>query len=231
MMADFTKWIGKYKQLCILTGVFGLLLSPFLWPFFLAIVFNSLTLLVPALLIWALYKQPWKEKKANEESGHFKKDDAKGAGAMDSDDGNGGKNTPKTGHQAQKGQGKGEEPLRKEATASPYQSGKEGALKAEGKPENEAVAFARSWYQMQGRETILRFKVKLDRERITSFSIARDGICTVKEGDRYRRIGVLRNFPKQEMEVVSAQLKREGFRTSLTKDHRYLWISWKEVQG
>lgn len=227
-MADFTKWIGKYKQLCVLTGIFGLLLSPFLWPFFLAIVFNSLTLLVPALLIWALYKQPWKERKKDDEPEHFKEDGAKGPCEMGSDDLTGSKNPKETDPHAQERQEKGEEPLRKDSPISPKKTGKEKNQKPVNKPQNEEAAFARSWYQMQGRETILRFRRKLDRESTTSFSIGRDGICTVKEGERYRRIGVLRDFPGREMEIVAMQLKKEGFRASQTKDHRYLWVSWKK---
>lgn len=226
-MADFTKWIGKYKQLCVLTGIFGLLLSPFLWPFFLAIVFNSLTLLVPALLIWALYKQPWKKKKKDEEPEHFKDGGEKGRCEMGADDHTGSKNPKEAVSPEQKRQEKEEEPLRKDAPTFPKKAGKEDASKLEKNTQNEETAFARSWYQMQGRETILRFRRKLDKESITSFSIGRDGICAVKEGKRYRRIGVLRDFPGREMETVVMQLKKDGLRASQSKDHRYLWVSWK----
>lgn len=146
---------------------------------------------------------------------------------MGADEHTGSKNSKETDPPARKGQEKKEGPRKKESIISPKESGKEEAPKPEKNPQNEAAAFARSWYQMQGRETILRFRRKLDRESITSFSVGRDGICTVKEGKRYRRIGVLRDFPGREMGTVAMQLKKDGFRASQSKDHRYLWVSWK----
>ena len=59
------KWkafIMKYRDFCIAAGIVGFLLGPFLWPFFLAIILNTLSLTVPILLVYSLIKQPWKKK-------------------------------------------------------------------------------------------------------------------------------------------------------------------------
>ena len=62
-MCELEKWMERNKKLCIVTGIFGLLVSPFLWPFFLAVIFQSLSVAMPFAAAWLLIKQPWKEKK------------------------------------------------------------------------------------------------------------------------------------------------------------------------
>ncbi|MDO5337151.1 MAG: hypothetical protein Q4E89_06785 [Eubacteriales bacterium] len=49
-MCELERWIERNKKLCVLTGIFGLLVSPFLWPFFLALIFQSLSLAVPIII-------------------------------------------------------------------------------------------------------------------------------------------------------------------------------------
>src|SRR5699024_11976427 len=65
------KWkafIMKYRIFCIAAGIVGFLLGPFLWPFFLAIILNTLSLTVPILLVYSLIKQPWKKKGTEDRS-------------------------------------------------------------------------------------------------------------------------------------------------------------------
>ena len=38
MIEKMNKWLSAHKQLCVITGIFGLLVSPFLWPVFLAVI-------------------------------------------------------------------------------------------------------------------------------------------------------------------------------------------------
>ena len=38
-MEAVREWIVRYRQMLILLGVIGMMLVPFLWPFFLAIIF------------------------------------------------------------------------------------------------------------------------------------------------------------------------------------------------
>ena len=47
MMEEMNKWLSAHKQLCVITGIFGLLVSPFLWPVFLAVIIQSLSLVIP----------------------------------------------------------------------------------------------------------------------------------------------------------------------------------------
>lgn len=47
MMEKMNKWLSTHKQLCVITGIFGLLVSPFLWPVFLAVIIQSLSLVIP----------------------------------------------------------------------------------------------------------------------------------------------------------------------------------------
>lgn len=41
MIEKMNKWLSAHKQLCVITGIFGLLVSPFLWPVFLAVIIQS----------------------------------------------------------------------------------------------------------------------------------------------------------------------------------------------
>lgn len=47
MMEKMNKWLSAHKKLCVITGIFGLLVSPFLWPVFLAVIIHSLSLVIP----------------------------------------------------------------------------------------------------------------------------------------------------------------------------------------
>ena len=47
MIEKMNKWLSAHKQLCVITGIFGLLVSPFLWPVFLAVIIQSLSLVIP----------------------------------------------------------------------------------------------------------------------------------------------------------------------------------------
>ena len=47
MMEEMNKWLSAHKQLCVITGILGLLVSPFLWPVFLAVIIQSLSLVIP----------------------------------------------------------------------------------------------------------------------------------------------------------------------------------------
>ena len=40
MMEEMNKWLSAHKKLCVITGIFGLLVSPFLWPIFLAVIMD-----------------------------------------------------------------------------------------------------------------------------------------------------------------------------------------------
>lgn len=54
MSGKWKYFVKKYQNFCIVSGIAGFLLAPFLWPFFLAILVNTLSLTVPVLLVYLL---------------------------------------------------------------------------------------------------------------------------------------------------------------------------------
>ena len=63
-MEHVKKWASTHKKACLLTGLTGLLLAPFLWPLFLAVIVQSLTLGLPIAAGIYCYKY-LNEKKEN----------------------------------------------------------------------------------------------------------------------------------------------------------------------
>ena len=49
MSGKWKYFVKKYQNFCIVSGIAGFLLAPFLWPFFLAILVNTLSLTVPVI--------------------------------------------------------------------------------------------------------------------------------------------------------------------------------------
>lgn len=56
-MEGVRAWIVRYKKMLILMGVAGMMLAPFLWPFFLAILFQTFSLAVPILVVGLAVKK------------------------------------------------------------------------------------------------------------------------------------------------------------------------------
>lgn len=88
---------------------------------------------------------------------------------------------------------------------------------------------AQMWYQMEGRARIFRLIRKLEKEGIESFSISPEGICSVREKNGYRRVGVLRAFPYRETHTLKKELGKE--RIQAVRKGRYLWLSWGKEYG
>ena len=57
MSSKWKYFVKKYQNFCIASGIVGFLLAPFLWPFFLAILVNTLSLTVPVLLVYLVIRQ------------------------------------------------------------------------------------------------------------------------------------------------------------------------------
>lgn len=57
MSSKWKYFVKKYQNFCIASGIVGFLLAPFLWPFFLAILVNTLFLTVPVLLVYLVIRQ------------------------------------------------------------------------------------------------------------------------------------------------------------------------------
>lgn len=199
-MEAFEQWMEHNKKLCIVTGIFGLLVSPFLWPFFLAILFHSLSLSVPVLLAWMLYEQSRKKSEENNEKRMDDTIDEKGFDA--SKDGT----DPVSAGHAPEGR-TSKEP----DTVAKQQLSREDAL-------------AILWYQLEGRERILRIKKKLCQEGRSEFSVSKDGICSIRQEQRFERIGILRGYPGARILAAEKELQKDGFKVKAVGD--YLWISW-----
>lgn len=206
-MDGLEKWIGRNRKLCVLTGIFGLLVSPFLWPFFLAVIFQSLSLAVPIILAWLFIKQPWVEKEEKDEELHKKMQHGKSAdtGKMPSD-GTQTDDIPEG--RAEKGQ----EPV----------SGRE---KEDPVPDEESC-LAILWYQNEGRERIFRIREKADQEGRKEFSVSKDGICSVRRANGFQRIGILRGYPGNTILTASEELRKDGFSAKAVGN--YIWISWEK---
>lgn len=211
-MQDIRKWIEKYKQLCVMLGILGLLLSPFLWPFFLAILLNSLSLALPVLVVWIIVN--WKKEKKNENNrdkrGKNSENGNKNAAEDVSKNCKEGKDNAEEDSISRRGQ-KRTEPVTKKREM------KSEVMDAE-------TCAALSWYQMEGRERILRLMKRLESDGIYAFSVTPEGICTVREEKRFRRVGILRAFPRHRVRVIEREIRKEGIRTS-TKG-KYLWLFW-----
>lgn len=166
-MEALEKWMEQNKKLCVITGIFGLLVSPFLWPFFVAILFQSLSMMVPVLLAWILIKQPWAETEKKEAD-----DIPKGGAQKDREPVDSGKkeresaDNRKHGQESTDGEKKGQK--------SESNGEKKGATP------DDADCLAILWYQNEGRERILRIRNRLEKEGRRGFSVSRDGICTIR---------------------------------------------------
>ena len=66
-MEQIEKWGRVHKKACLVTGIMGLLLAPFLWPVFLAVIVQSLTIGLPIAAGICCYKYlNEKKEKTNE---------------------------------------------------------------------------------------------------------------------------------------------------------------------
>lgn len=207
-MYGLEKWMKRNKKLCVVTGVFGLLVSPFLWPVFLAIIFQSLSLAMPFVVAWLLLKQPWKEKEEQNEEvresvQHGRCTDG---GKMHTD-----------------GTETGDIPEDREEEKQKPVNPKADSEKTGMPDEKSCLAIA--WYQNEGRERILRISEKLDKEGKKEFSISKDGICSVRQEKRFLRVGVLRGFPGIRIMSAAKELEKDGFSVKTAGD--FVWISWK----
>lgn len=201
-------WIGKNKLLCILLGITGILLAPFLWPFILAIVVQALTLALPVAAVLFVLKQPGKKKGAG--------------GKPPSETGSVSVNERKIKREpAENGiydalvREKGDEP-------EPVKNESDGKLIQPYTQSRDVSA----WYHREGRERILRLKEKADEAGIHAFSVSREGFCVVRANKKYRRIGVIRNFPREGIRKLEQDFLADGMKIRMTG--KYIWLSWGE---
>lgn len=212
-MEKIKKWADKYRMLCTALGLFGLLLSPFLWPFFLAILLNSLSLAVPVLVVMVIMDYKRKEKRnENEINGRRENRENVNQNATEAVSGPHSENKETTQEKCSE-----KEKLNEKVPGSRKYTEDRVFI------DDEESYNALSWYALEGKERIHRLMRKQEREGIYAFSISPEGICTVKDNGRFRRIGVLRSFPPR-IQVIERQMNKDGIKTN--KSGKYLWISW-----
>lgn len=204
----------KYKWLCILTGGIGFFLSPFLWPFFLMIIFQSLSLAAPIIVAAFIIKTVREEKKDEQKSNNGSKQTETESTDFDtskdvSDRGNSAYQKAEKADLSERYQKEGTQPL------------KESYMQHE---KSEAECKAVVWYQMEGKERIQNLKVKLEKTGIRQFSISPEGVCCVPEGKYFRRVGMLRAFPAHETKILIQYLHKDHIHA--VKKGKYLWLSW-----
>lgn len=214
-MAEWKRLAEKYKWLCILTGGIGFFLAPFLWPIFLAIIFQSLSLAVPVIVAVFFITTIRKEKK-NEQKCDNEKVQTRNTDDVFSE------NISKKGTSA-KQTDETEDHLSEGNKKEQSQPLKQKAYPQHEKYETECRAVA--WYQLEGKERIQNLKAKMENENIRMFSISPEGVCCVREGNRFRRIGVLRAFPCQETKALIKCLSKDHIHA--VKKGKYLWLSWE----
>lgn len=237
------KWkafIMKYRDFCIVAGIVGFLLGPFLWPFFLAIILNTLSLTVPILLVYSLIKQPWK-KKGTEDGDRDKKAQSKSC-----------KKETKKPHDFSQHSKK--ETKESEKRPTPSQTAEHEAKKADeqltpqektktvpgenplGKGtehrKNKTVKVPQEvedWYELTGKNRILHISRSLLNKRVFFFSIAQDGMCSMKSKEGFTRVAAIRDFPGKEIKALCAIINREG-EIQAKVNGKYLWISRRRRQ-
>lgn len=206
----------QYKRPLILAGVIGLILAPVLWPFYLAILFQSVDLVVPVLIMWVVIQKKGR-KKSNEQKrdhGCSGTENAEVPVRKNETDRqqSAGKKTEKADPVQKRNKDEGEESVR-----NPLERSRELS---------DASCLAVMWYRLEGREKILRLMRKLEREGKLNFSISPEGICSVRKADGFRRVGALRAYPGREMKILIKELKKDHIRA--VQKGKYLWLSWRK---
>ena len=206
MMEEMNKWLSAHKQLCVITGIFGLLVSPFLWPVFLAVIIQSLSLVIPVAAGLFFYEKfiMKKDKEETNENDDDNKQQKKHADAR------------KVHADAEK----------TEDLPKNHEKGSETVNFDNQEKQARCRAQAAIWYENEGFERIQAIRKTLESENRNRFSVNREGICSISIGKRkYRRVGILKGYPFGQTEVIREKLKKDGFITSMGCNN-YLWISW-----
>lgn len=201
-MEHVKKWASTHKKACLLTGLTGLLLAPFLWPLFLAAILQSITLGLPIAAGIYFYQYLKKENtNENEHACRNPQTDAAASGEIHKD-----AEVPHA--------------VPEDADETPSEP-----VNAHGDRADNLEQTAALWYEKEGKERLCAICKKAAQEGKNSISIGKEGICTIPSKGSYQRIGFLKGFPKGQQESLIQVFKRDGFlvRTS----GNYLRLYWK----
>lgn len=213
------RWIRNNKALMSFSVLVGFLLTPFLWPFFLAVVYTALSLAVPVFLILLGIKMPWKA-----EPGKGAEKDRTENGPKDSE-------KKEETHEQRKDTFSQRKDSKNEAAPESEQKEKKNAAKPEDRKNSSRQGeAAMSWYVQEGKARILKLMRRADEENAVGISIHKDGICSAKGKNGYYRIGALRNFPGRHMELLASQFRKDVPSVSVRVKGKYLCIFWKKEE-
>lgn len=214
-MKKLKHWIRKNKLLSIVLAVAGVVLVPFLWPFILAIAFQSLSLALPVLAVYFVVRQP-KVKDAGRRYDEDERWDEGQPGIYAAGQSYGAvscKTVQETGNLLPKEQGK-----------RPETDGfldEDADWRRPVQPRRISV-----WYQREGREKILHLKEKAGQEGSHSFSVDREGFCSIRRNKKSHRIGVVRNLPRDGIQGLAKEIEADGMK--LRVSGKYIRFSWGE---
>ncbi len=219
------RFIERNKRIMAASGLVGFLVTPFLWPFFLAIIFSTFRLAVPIFLIMLGFKMVCRSCGKAEQGSSSKQDMESGtiSGRSENSD-----------TQEREGGYEQREKIVSEPSGSETQpvpesgQGKNKGQNLETGTEDRKRAL--NWYHAEGRDVILRLAKRMQQGGYAGMSIQNDGLCFVKERKGYKRIGAVRNFPEKQMDVVAGLLKREGI-TYVKVHGKYILLFWKRKEG
>lgn len=215
--ARIRSWIKDNKALMSVSVLVGFLLTPFLWPFFLAVVYTALSLAVPVFLILLGIKMPWRAE-PHKEKKDTEKDRPENSPKDEEED---------TYEQRKDTFSQGQDSKNGAAPEPEHKEKKDCADRKNNDGERDAAI---SWYVQEGKVRILKLMHRACEENATGISIRRDGICSAKGKDGYYRIGAFRNFPGNRMEVIASQFRKEVPSVSVRLKGKYLCIFWKKEE-
>ncbi len=218
-MENVRQWLESYKKQLILAGAAAMVLAPFLWPFFLAVVFQAFCIAIPVIAAGTVI-QMFKEgkthgQKRTEERFYAKDSEIPVKAEVPSTGTPGGWEARSADPVQEQDRKTGDQPLK--------------ASEQNGRSRSYSSCMAITWYQMEGRVRILRLVSRLEKQGIRSFSVSPEGICSVREKNGYRRVGALRAFPYRETHTLKRELGKD--RIQAAQKGRYLWLSWGKEYG
>ena len=217
-MKKLKRWIRKNKLLSIVLAVAGVVLAPFLWPFILAIAFQSLSLALPVLAVYFIVRQP---KGIKDADGRYGASEQWGGVqpdiyAAEQHHGPVSYNAvQETGSLLPEGREKRPEPV--ENGSQDEDTGR----RCPAKPQRISV-----WYQREGRGKILHLKKKASQEGSHSFSVDRDGFCSIRRNKKSHRIGVIKNLPRECIQDLAKEIEADGMKLRISG--KYVRFSWGE---
>lgn len=212
MSSKWKYFVKKYQNFCIASGIVGFLLAPFLWPFFLAILVNTLSLTVPVLLVYLVIRQ-LKKRPEGAEKETFKE---------------------VAENRKEKAEVPEEQSLKRAAPvvkAPKQEQTVKKKMEKERSPSvseelNEAEKVARNWYIMEGREKFHHISMKLASEESILFHRKRR---VVQYPNRKRVSQSCSNsgFSSSKMLVIKKELEKEGI-YYVKLSGRYMWVTRRE---